>query len=115
MVNWPLSRLILSKGASYYVRLITGLPVTDPTGGFKCFRRRLLEAIPLDAVRSNGYAFQVEMTYLSERLGLRIHELPIYFEDRRIGKSKMTIPVKAEAAWRVFQVWWRHHDIPRIE
>ena len=113
--QWGFGRYALSWWANIYARSILSLKTHDATAGFKCWRKSALEAIDLSRVRSNGYIFQVEMTYLSERLGLRIYELPIYFEDRRIGKSKMTIPVKVEAAWRVFQVWWRHHTIPRLD
>lgn len=109
--GWGLGRYALSWWANLYARTILGLRTRDATAGFKCWRRSALEAIDLSRIRSNGYVFQVEMTYISERLGLRICELPIYFEDRRIGRSKMTIPVKIEAAWRVFQVGWRHHSI----
>ncbi len=102
MVNWPLPRLILSKAAALYVRLITGLPVADPTGGFKCFRRAVLEAIPLDSIRSNGYAFQVEMTYKAWMLGFRIKEIPITFTDRLAGVSKMSGGIVHEALWIVW-------------
>jgi dolichol-phosphate mannosyltransferase len=102
VVNWPLSRLFLSKGASYYVRIITGLPVHDPTGGFKCFRRRVLEAIELDEVRSNGYAFQVEVTYKAWMKGFRVREIPITFIDRHAGKSKMSGHIVREALWMVW-------------
>lgn len=109
--QWGIGRYALSWWANTYARAILGLKTRDATAGFKCWRRSALEAIDLSRIRSNGYIFQVEMTYISERLGLRICELPIYFKDRRIGQSKMTIPVKVEAALRVFQVWWRHHAI----
>ncbi|HUI05717.1 MAG TPA: polyprenol monophosphomannose synthase [Verrucomicrobiae bacterium] len=102
VVNWPLSRLILSKGASYYVRVVTGLPVADPTGGFKCFRRRVLESIELDQVRSNGYAFQIEMTYKAWMRGFRISEIPITFVDRYAGQSKMSGHIVREALWMVW-------------
>ncbi len=102
VVNWPLSRLILSKGAALYVRLITGLPVADPTGGFKCFRRAVLEAIELDSVKSNGYAFQVEMTYKAWMQGFRIKEIPITFADRFAGQSKMSTGIVREALWIVW-------------
>ena len=102
VVNWPLSRLVLSKGASYYVRVITGLPVADPTGGFKCFRRRVLEAIELDQVRSNGYAFQIEMTHKAWLQGFRIREIPITFMDRYAGQSKMSGHIVREALWMVW-------------
>ena len=98
VVNWPLSRLMLSKGASLYVRLITGMPVMDPTGGFKCFRRQVLETIPLDGIRSNGYAFQIEMSYQTWLRGYQIREIPITFTDRLAGKSKMSGHIVREAA-----------------
>jgi dolichol-phosphate mannosyltransferase len=109
--HWGFGRYALSWWANIYARTILGLKTLDATAGFKCWRRTALEAVDLGRIHSNGYIFQVEMTYLCERLGLRIHELPIYFEDRRIGQSKMSVPVKIEAAWRVFQVWWRHHTV----
>ena len=108
VVNWPLSRLILSKGASYYVRIITGLPVTDPTGGFKCFRRKVLEAIELDSVRSNGYAFQIEMTYKAWMQGFRVSEIPITFTDRYAGQSKMSGRIVREALWMVWALAFAH-------
>jgi dolichol-phosphate mannosyltransferase len=97
VVNWPLSRLVLSKGAALYVRIVTGLPVADPTGGFKCFRRAVLEAIDLDSIKSNGYAFQVEMSYRAWMRGFKIHEIPITFADRFAGKSKMSGGIIREA------------------
>ncbi len=107
--RWSGWRYFLSKWAnSIWVRLILGTQVRDATAGFKCWSRGALERIQLDTVRSNGYVFQVEMAYLCEKSGLRILEWPIYFEDRRIGKSKMTVPVKLEAAWRVFQIRMRY-------
>jgi dolichol-phosphate mannosyltransferase len=104
VVNWPMSRLLLSKGASYYVRIITGLPVHDPTGGFKCFRRRVLEAIELDTVRSNGYAFQIEMSYKAWMKGFRVREIPITFADRYAGQSKMSGHIVREALWMVWSL-----------
>ena len=104
ITNWPLSRLILSKGASLYVRLITGMPVTDPTGGYKCYRREALEAINLDAIVSNGYSFQVEMTHTLWLKGFRIKEIPITFEDRRAGQSKMSSDIFREALWMVWRL-----------
>jgi dolichol-phosphate mannosyltransferase len=108
VVNWPLSRLVLSKAASYYVRVITGLPVADPTGGFKCFRRSVLEAIELDRVRSNGYAFQVEMTYKAWMKGFRIKEIPIMFTDRFAGRSKMSGRIVREALWMTWALAASH-------
>jgi dolichol-phosphate mannosyltransferase len=103
VVNWPLSRLFLSYFANVYTRWITGLPVRDATGGFKCFRRRALEAVRLDLVKSDGYAFQIEMTFKCWRKGMRIREIPILFVDRRAGESKMSGHVVWEAAG---MVWW---------
>ncbi len=103
VINWPMSRLLLSWFANKYVRWVTGLPLTDATGGFKCFRRRVLEAIPLDRVRSNGYAFQIEMSYRAWRKGFRLAEIPIVFVDRVEGTSKMNQRIVREAVW---MVWW---------
>jgi len=118
--RWSGWRYFLSKWAnSVWVHLILGLQVRDATAGFKCWSRRALEKISLDHVLSNGYVFQVEMAYLCEKNGLRILEVPIYFEDRRIGKSKMTVPVKIEAAWRVLEIRLRYgaikHSSARVE
>lgn len=109
--EWEAGRVFLSAWANLYARSILGLKVHDATAGFKCWTRQALERIQLERVKSNGYVFQVEMAYLSQRLGLRVLEVPIYFEDRRIGQSKMSVPVKLEAAWRTWQVWWRHHHV----
>ena len=103
VINWPMSRLLLSWFASVYARLITGLPVTDATAGFKCFHRRVLEAIPLGEVKSNGYAFQIEMSFRAWRKGFRIAEVPIVFTDRLEGTSKMNKAIVREAVW---MVWW---------
>jgi dolichol-phosphate mannosyltransferase len=104
VVDWPLSRLLLSTTAARYVRLITGLPVTDPTGGFKCFRRCVLDAIELDAIHSNGYSFQIEMSYRAWMLGFRVGEVPITFVDRREGESKISQGIVREAFWVVFKL-----------
>lgn len=110
--RWGWGRYLLSWWAnSIYTRLILGLRVKDATAGFKCWRRATLEGIGLERVRSNGYVFQVEMAYLTEKLGFCFQELPIYFEDRRIGRSKMTVPVKIEAALRTWQIRWRHRNV----
>ena len=103
VINWPVSRLLLSLGANAYARWITGLPLTDSTGGFKCFRRSVLQAIDLDAVRSNGYAFQIEMSFRAWKKGFRITEVPIIFHDRVEGQSKMNKRIVREAIW---MVWW---------
>ncbi len=104
VVNWPIQRLILSYLANRYTRLITGLPVNDATGGFKCFRRRALEAVRLDKVKSDGYSFQIEMTFKIWRKGFRIVEIPILFVDRRAGVSKMNRKIVWEAAWMVWRL-----------
>lgn len=104
VVNWPLSRLILSYGASIYARVITGMPVHDVTSGFKVYRRRVLEAVNLDAIRSNGYSFQVEMKYRTWRLGFRLKEVPIIFTERVQGTSKMNKSIVHEAAWKVWEL-----------
>jgi dolichol-phosphate mannosyltransferase len=107
VVNWPISRLILSYFANVYARQVTGLQVWDATGGFKCFRRAVLEAIDLNKVRSNGYAFQIEMSYRASRRGFRIVEIPIVFVDRTEGQSKMSKMIVREAVWMVWRLrWW---------
>lgn len=112
--RWSWWRYLLSWWAnSIYTRLILGVNIRDATAGFKCWRRATLEGIGLDQVRSNGYVFQVEMAYLTEKLGFRFLEIPIHFEDRRIGQSKMTNSVKIEAALRTFQIRWRHSRATR--
>lgn len=107
VLNWPLARLILSYGAGVYTRLITGMSVRDVTAGFKCFRRQVLETIDLDDVRSNGYAFQVEMTYRAHVRGFRIVEVPITFTERTEGQSKMSKAIVREAAWKVWELRFR--------
>jgi dolichol-phosphate mannosyltransferase len=102
VINWPLKRLVLSVGASFYVKWITGLPIWDPTGGFKCWRRSTLEAINIASVRSNGYSFQIEMTHRVWRNGLRVVEVPIIFSDRVEGTSKMSKKIVVEA---LLMVW----------
>lgn len=104
VVNWPLRRLLLSRGAALYVRLVTGLPVADPTGGFKCFRRQVLMELDLDGIKSNGYAFQVELTYKAWMKGFRITEIPITFADRFAGVSKMSGGIIREALWVVLML-----------
>ena len=103
VVNWPMGRLLLSYFGNWYARQVTGLPLADVTGGFKCWRRETLERIQLERVRSNGYAFQIEMTYRAWRIGHRIKELPIIFMDRTTGDSKMNKRIALEALWIV---WW---------
>lgn len=108
VINWPLKRLLLSLAAAKYVRLITGLPVSDPTGGFKCFRRRALESVDLDTVQSNGYSFQIEMTHRIWRQGLKIAEVPITFLDRFQGSSKMSRKIVWEALWMVWRLLFQN-------
>jgi dolichol-phosphate mannosyltransferase len=103
VINWPISRLLLSIGANQYARWITGLPLDDSTGGFKCFRREVLEAIDFEKVRSNGYAFQIEMSFRAWKKGFRLVEVPIVFTDRVEGQSKMNKRIVREAIW---MVWW---------
>jgi len=102
VVNWPLSRLILSIGANIYTRIVTGMPLKDATGGFKCFRREVLERLPLGRIKSDGYSFQIEVNFISWKKGFRIKEIPIVFVDRTAGASKMSRRIVLEA---VFLVW----------
>jgi dolichol-phosphate mannosyltransferase len=102
VINWPMGRLLLSWFANLYARVVTGLPVTDATGGFKCFRRKVLESIELDRVGSEGYAFQIEMSLRAWRRGFAIGEIPIVFADRDVGESKMSKRIIWEAVWRVW-------------
>lgn len=104
VVNWPLSRLILSYSANLYTRIVTGLPLMDATGGFKCFRRRALEGIKLDRVKSEGYSFQIEMSFRCWKRGFKIKEIPIIFVDRRAGVSKMSRKIIWEAAGMVWRM-----------
>ena len=104
IINWPLSRLMLSKGAAKYVQVITGMPFTDPTGGYKCFRRRALEVLNLDSVNSNGYSFQIELTHKLWRQGMKVVEVPIIFTDRFQGRSKMTGHIIREAVMMVLRL-----------
>jgi dolichol-phosphate mannosyltransferase len=107
VVNWPIGRLILSYSANLYARAVTGLPVWDATGGFKCFRRAVLESIDFSRVRSNGYAFQIEMSFRAWKRSFRIVEIPIVFVDRTEGTSKMSKSIVREAIWMVWRLrWW---------
>lgn len=109
--RWGFGRKLLSSFGNRYARAILGLEVRDATGGYRLWRRQTLEAMPLHRVRSNGYVFQVEMAYLAERLGFRFVERPIYFEDRRIGQSKMSFRIQAEAAIRVWQLLIKYRKL----
>lgn len=104
VINWPLKRLMLSLCAAKYVQIITGLPISDPTGGFKCFRRRALQSIDLENIRSNGYSFQIEMTHKIWRQGMKIVEVPIIFTDRFQGSSKMSGKIVREALWMTWRL-----------
>jgi dolichol-phosphate mannosyltransferase len=107
VVNWPMSRLFLSYCANIYARAVTGLPIFDTTAGFKCFRRNVLESIDLNSVKSNGYAFQIEMSFRAWKRGFRLVEIPIIFVDRTEGVSKMSKKIVREAVWMVWRLrWW---------
>jgi dolichol-phosphate mannosyltransferase len=108
IINWPLSRLMLSKGAATYVATITGMPFTDPTGGYKCFQRRALQALNLEDVRSNGYSFQIELTHKLWRQGMKIVEVPIIFTERAQGHSKMSGNIIREAVLMVWRLWFQN-------
>jgi len=109
--DWELGRELLSWWGNLYARIILGCSIRDITAGFKAWRRETLEGMQLGAIRSQGYIFQVEMAYMASRLGYQTLEVPIYFEDRQIGESKMTMPVKIEAALGVWKIWWRHRHL----
>ncbi|MCD6086597.1 MAG: polyprenol monophosphomannose synthase [Candidatus Hydrothermae bacterium] len=104
VVNWPISRLLLSYFANIYARTVTGVPIMDLTGGFKCFRREVLESINLDTIMSDGYAFQIEMNYRAYKKGFKITEIPIIFIERRAGSSKMSKKIVWEAFWLVWKL-----------
>jgi len=108
IMNWPLSRLILSWSAGVYTRAITRLPVHDVTAGFKCIHRRVLEAFDLTRIRSNGYSFQIEVNYRAWKAGFRLREVPIVFTERTEGTSKMSRGIVREAAWKVWELRLRH-------
>ena len=107
VINWPIRRLILSYGANVYSRIITGMPIKDATGGFKCFRRQVLEAIDLDKIHSNGYAFQIEMNFKAWNKGFKLCEHPIIFMDRQSGVSKMSKKIVYEAVYMVWKLRYR--------
>jgi dolichol-phosphate mannosyltransferase len=108
IINWPLSRLILSYSANLYARVITGMPVHDTTAGFKCFHRRVLETVNLGRVKSNGYSFQIEMNLRAHAAGFRITEIPVIFRERVEGVSKMSKAIMWEAMWKVVALRLRH-------
>jgi dolichol-phosphate mannosyltransferase len=104
VVNWPMGRLLLSYFANVYARIVTGLPIGDATGGYKAFRRHVLEGIALDRIESEGYAFQIEMSMRAWKKGFRIGEIPIVFVDRTMGESKMSKHIIREAVWKVWKL-----------
>ncbi|GAB4330528.1 MAG: polyprenol monophosphomannose synthase [Candidatus Abyssubacteria bacterium] len=108
IVNWPLNRLIISKIGNWYARTITGLPFTDVTAGYKCFRRELLQQLDLDRIHSNGYSFQIETSYMVWKRGFRVKEVSIVFVDRKIGESKITYGIVWEAVWRMWALKLKH-------
>ena len=109
--GWGIGRLLLSWFGNYYARTILRMKIQDATGGFRIWRRETLLGMPLDRIRSNGYVFQVEMAYVAQRLGYQFIESPIYFEDRKIGQSKMSFRIQIEAAFRVWQVLMTHRRL----
>ncbi len=106
VVNWPMGRVLMSYYASKYVRIVTGLPIHDTTAGFKCYKRRVLEAIDLDAIRFKGYAFQIEMKFTAYKCGFKIKEVPVIFVNRRLGTSKMSGGIFGEAVFGVMRLRW---------
>jgi dolichol-phosphate mannosyltransferase len=111
--RWPVWRKSLSAFGNYYARTILGLPLHDVTTGYRMWRRETLQQIPFERIQSNGYVFLVEMAYLAHCLEFKIGESPIYFADRRWGKSKMSFKIQIEAAFRIWQVWWQYRDLKR--
>jgi dolichol-phosphate mannosyltransferase len=110
--DWPVWRKALSRFGNEYSRFILGTKVKDMTGGYRMWKRKVLEAIPLDKIKSNGYVFQVEMAYITTLLGFRIKEIPIYFAERKFGQSKMNFRIQVEAALRVWQLRSRYRKLP---
>ena len=107
VVNWPMGRVLMSYGASVYVRFVTRMQVMDTTAGFKCYARKVLDTIDLEKVRFTGYAFQIEMKYTAWKLGFKIVEVPIIFTDRTVGESKMSKGIFREAVLGVINLRWR--------
>ncbi len=112
-IHWSRFRKALSAWGNFYARTILGLPIRDVTGGFRMWRREALQSLPLERVKSSGYVFTVEMAYLADCLGKKVCETPIYFADRRLGKSKMSFKIQVEAALRVWSVLWNYRDLRR--
>jgi dolichol-phosphate mannosyltransferase len=111
--HWPVWRKALSGFGNFYARTILGSPIRDMTTGYRMWRRETLQGMPLDRIRSNGYIFLVEMSYVAYLMGFKIEETPIYFADRRWGKSKMSLKIQLEAAMRIWDVWHHYRDIRR--
>ena len=115
VVNWPMGRVLMSYFASAYVRFITGLPIMDTTAGFKCYRKRVLEAIDLDSIKFKGYAFQIEMKFTAWKMGFVVDEIPIIFTDRKMGQSKMSGGIFNEALWGVIKLkvnsWFKKYPM----
>ena len=111
--QWPIWRKSLSAFGNFYAKTILGLPLHDVTTGYRMWRRETLNQIPFERIQSNGYVFLVEMAYLAHCLEFKIGESPIYFADRRLGKSKMSLKIQVEAAIRIWQVWWNYRDLKR--
>jgi dolichol-phosphate mannosyltransferase len=111
--RWPAWRKFLSAFGNFYARTILGFPLHDMTTGYRMWRRDVLQNMPLDRIRSNGYIFLVEMAYVAYLLGYTMTEVPIYFADRRWGKSKMSLKIQIEAAGRIWDVWWHYRDLRR--
>jgi dolichol-phosphate mannosyltransferase len=111
--RWPAWRKLLSAFGNFYARTILGFPLRDVTTGYRMWRREVLQSMPLDRIRSNGYIFLVEMIYVAYLMGHKISEVPIYFADRRWGKSKMSLKIQLEAALRIWDVWWHYRDMRR--
>jgi dolichol-phosphate mannosyltransferase len=107
VTDWGLARRLISRGGSLYAKLLLGIPVNDLTGGFKCFRRSVLESLDLSGVGTDGYGFQIEVTYRTIKAGFRVEEVPILFRDRRVGSSKMSAKIAVEAFWKVPLLRWR--------
>ena len=112
--RWPVWRRMLSAFGNFYARTILGLPLHDVTTGYRMWRRETLQQIPFERIQSSGYVFLVEMAYLAHILEFKIGESPIYFADRRWGKSKMSIKIQMEAAFRIWQVWWHYRDLKKV-
>ncbi len=113
-VNWPIWRKGLSAWANFYARTILHLPARDVTGGFRLIRREVIQNMPLELIRSSGYVFQVETAYIMHRIGVRFQEVPIYFADRKLGKSKMSLPIQVEAAFRVWELLGMYRDLKQV-